>query len=280
MTSPQSANPWNHWSVKRQGLDVLADHLSISTMELSDFYDHPDLFDALLPVSAHLTFYRELARQQGGNVLELACGTGQLTIPIALDGRPTVGLDQSNAMLKVAKRRASGLGAPVGFIQADMRHFALDSDFRLVFVARNSLLHLLTNADLVAAFATARRHLAPGGIFAFDVFTPSLTLLNRSPGQRFPVMDEDTVTFGRLCVEGTCDYDSSTQVNNATWYISTPHVRDAWVVPMVLRSIFPQELPLLLAAAGLELVNRFGDLGREPFGPASRALVCLCRRRD
>lgn len=251
-------------------------------MELSDFYDHPDLYDALLPSGgAHLSFYQGLARQQGGDVLELACGTGQLTIPIALDGRrPIVGLDQSKPMLSVAKRRASGLGAPVGFIQGDMRHFALNRDFRLIFAARNSLLHLLTSADLLAAFSTARRHLAPGGIFAFDVFMPSLTLLARSPGQRFPVMDEDTVTFGRLCVEGTFDYDCSTQVNSATWYISTPHVRDAWVVPMVLRSIFPQELPLLLSAAGLELVNRFGDLGREPFGSASRAQVCLCRRRD
>jgi len=249
-------------------------------MELSDFYDHPDLFDALLPASAHLTFYRDLARQQAGDVLELACGTGQLAIPIALDGRTIVGLDQSSAMLKVAKRRASGLGAPVGFVQGDMRHFALNRDFRLIFVARNSLLHLLTTSDLLAAFATVRRHLGPDGVFAFDVFTPSLTLLSRSPGQRFPVMDEDTVTFGRLCVEGTCNYDSATQVNHATWYISTPHVRDAWVVPMVLRSIFPQELPMLLSAAGLELVSRFGDLGREPFGPASRAQVCLCRRRD
>jgi hypothetical protein len=47
---------------------------------------------------------------------------------------------------------------------------------------------------------------------------------------------------------------------------------------MVLRSIFPQELPLLLSAAGLELVSRFGDLSREPFGAGSRAQVCLCQR--
>ena len=64
----------------------------------------------------------------------------------------------------------------------------------------------------------------------------------------------------------------------ATWYISAPARPDAWVVPMVLRSIFPQELPLLLSAAGLELVARFGELSREPFGPGSRAQVCLCRR--
>ena len=55
-------------------------------MLVSDFYDHPDLYDALLPVKGHVPFYVDLARQQTGAVLELACGTGQLTIPIALDG--------------------------------------------------------------------------------------------------------------------------------------------------------------------------------------------------
>ena len=43
--------------------------------------------------------------------------------------------------------------------------------------------------------------------------------------------------------------------------------------------IFPQELPLLISAAGLELISRFGELSRAPFGPGSRVQVCLCRRR-
>ena len=51
---------------------------------VSDFYDYPDLYDALLPVGAEVPFYVDLAQQQAGAVLELACGTGQLTIPIAL----------------------------------------------------------------------------------------------------------------------------------------------------------------------------------------------------
>jgi hypothetical protein len=91
-------------------------------------------------------------------------------------------------------------------------------------------------------------------------------------------MELDTPSFGPLIVEDTPDYDPATQVNRGTWHISTPDRRDAWTVPMVLRSVFPQELPLLLSAAGLELVHRFGDLSRAPFGPQSRAQVCLCRR--
>jgi len=245
---------------------------------LSDFYDYPDLYDALLPAGAEVPFYVDLARQQGGTVLELACGTGQLTIPIALDGRPTVGLDSSRAMLTAAKKRASATGAQVAFVQSDMRGFALGRDFSLIFIARNSLLHLQSTADLLAALTAIRRHLAADGVFAFDIFNPNVRVLASPPGQRFPVMEVNTAAFGPLSVEAAHDYDAATQVNLATWYISTPDRRDAWVVPLALRSIFPQELPLLLSAAGLELVSRFGELSRAPFGPGSRVQVCLCRR--
>lgn len=244
---------------------------------MPDFYDHPELYDALLPVDAHVPFYVDLARQQAGAVLELACGTGQLTIPVAALGLPVVGLDLSRPMLNVAIRRASAASTPVGFVQGDMRDFALGRDFKLIFVARNSLLHLLSTTDLLAALTAVRRHLAPDGVFAFDIFTPNVSLLARTAGQRFPVMEATTDPFGPLRVEATNDYDPATQVNRATWYISTPDKPDAWVVPMALRSIFPQELPLLISAAGLELVSRFGELSRAPFGAGSRAQVCLCR---
>jgi SAM-dependent methyltransferase len=224
-------------------------------------------------------FYVDLARQQGGAVLELACGTGQLTIPIALQGLPIVGLDRSSAMLNAARSRASSVDAPVALVQGDMRDFSLERDFKLIFVARNSLLHLLSTADLLAALTAVRRHLAPAGVFAFDVFNPNVKLLARPAGQRFPVMEKSTEKFGTLSVEQTSEYDAATQVSRGTWYISTPERRDAWVVPLTLRCIFPQELPLLLSAAGLELISRFGELPREPFGPASRIQLCLCRRQ-
>jgi ubiquinone/menaquinone biosynthesis C-methylase UbiE len=231
-----------------------------------------------VPVEGHLPFYLDLARQQGGAVLELACGSGLITVPVALLGLPTVGLDRSHAMLSAARKRAAAAGAAVELVRGDMRDVALNREFDLVFAARNSLLHLLSTADLLAALAAVRRHLSPRGLFAFDIFNPSVGLLARPAGQRVPVMEVTTPAFGALSVEGTGDYDAMTQVNRATWYVSTTWKADAWTVPMVLRNIFPQELPLLLSAAGLELVSRFGELSRAPFGSGSRVQVCLCRR--
>jgi SAM-dependent methyltransferase len=244
---------------------------------VSDFYDLPELYDALFPAKAHVSFYVDLARQQAGPVLELACGTGQLAVPIALDGHLTMGIDRSTNMLNSATRRAASVNAAVEFVQDDMRNFAVGRQFSLIFVARNSLMHLLSIEDLLAAFKGVKRHLAPGGIFAFDIFNPNVRRLAQPPDKRYLVKEVRTNTFGLLCVEVTHDYDPVTQVDRWTWYVSASGKRDAWIVPMVVRTVFPQELPLLVSAAGLELVSRFGDVTGAAFGPSSRSQVCLCR---
>jgi SAM-dependent methyltransferase len=242
----------------------------------SDLYDHPELYDSLFPVGTHLPFYLDLARRQGGEILELACGTGQLTVPIAREGLSIAGLDSSSAMLNVARGRAVDAQVSVEFVLGDMRRFSLDRHFSMVFVARNSLLHLSSKDDLLAAFSAIRSHLKPKGLLAFDVFNPDVRMLAIPAGRRVPVMRVATESFGELFVETTHDYDSAAQVDRGTWYISAPERRDAWVVPLTIRSIFPQELPLLLSAGGLRLVERFGDLSMGEFRSSSPSQICLC----
>jgi len=238
-------------------------------------YDHPEVYDALFRAEEHAALYGALADRHPGAVLELACGTGQIGVPLARPGRRVVGLDVSRPMLDAARRRAGSAGAAVEFVEADMRDFELGERFALIFVARNSLLHLHAAADFAAAFAAVRRHLAPGGVFAFDVFNPDVRLLAQAPGERSFVM-RAPFEDGELTVEATADYDAGTQVNRATWYVSTPTHRDRWVMPLHLRSIFPQELPLLLAASGFRLRSRAGDLRGGAFTSASRRQVCVC----
>ena len=243
----------------------------------SDLYDHPALYDALLPVGAHLPYYAELARQASGDILELACGTGQLTVPLAGEGLRIAGLDLSEPMLSTARERAATAKVFVEYVLGDMRNFSLGRQFALIFIARNSLLHLHSTEDILATFAMVRRHLTPGGIFAFDIFNPNVRLLARSSDQRFPVFEKETQSFGTLSVEETTEYDPATQVGRGRWYVSAPGKPDAWVLTLQLRNIFPQELPLLLAAGGFHLMSRMGDLDQTPFDSTSRFQVCLCQ---
>ena len=240
-------------------------------------YENPELYDALLPCSPeHVHFYDDVAQAHPGAMLELACGSGQIIVPIARRALRAVGLDTSPHMLKAARRRASE-GAPVEFVEADMRTFDLGERFSMIFVARNSLLHLLDADDIAALFSSVRRHLTDDGVFAFDIFNPSLRALAREAGERYPVMRVASRSHGELTVEATNDYDAATQVNRATWFVSTPTQRDQWVSPLHLRSIFPQELLALLTANRFQLLRRDGDFAGAPFIGKSSRQVCQCR---
>lgn len=245
----------------------------------ASFYSDPELYDLMFPAGPLGPFYAEQARLSGGPVLELACGSGQLLVPVAQTGLRAAGLDVSETMLSAASKRASEAGATMSLVQGDMRSFDLRERFALIFLARNSLLHLASLEDLLCCFECVRRHLLPGGAFAFDVFNPDFGLLARRPGRRYRIAELTHPRRGPILIDEAGDYDRATQVNRSTWYFSTEEETDFLVAPLHLRVIFPQELPLLLAAGGLELEERYGDFGRAPFQSASPHQVCICRPR-
>ena len=247
-------------------------------MTIRTLYDDPELYDGLQTTSAaQLNHYLKLARQCPGSVLELGCGSGQLLVPLASLGVAATGLDLSSPMLRAAARRAAAAGVPVRLIEGDMRAFDLECKFSLIFVARNTLLHLSEPDDFAGFFSSVRRHLEPNGILAFDVFNTNLQLLSRPSGQRFQVMKKTLPGYGEVTVEAMNDYDVRSQVNRATWFISTAEERDARVVPLHLRSIFPQELLVLLALNGLHLVRRDGDFSGGTYTSSSVSQVRQCR---
>jgi SAM-dependent methyltransferase len=243
------------------------------------FYSHARLYDLMFPGGGSaVDFFRAEANRQGGSVLELGCGTGHKLIPIASDGHPCVGLDSSSDMLAEAQRKAKLRGVAVEWMQGDMRAFDLGGTFDFVFITANSLLHLHEAEDLVSCFRSVRQHLAPGARFVFDVFNPSVRLLAEADGVR---RTRESLSFtdpgrGDVSVDVAEIYDAPAQVTRGTWYLSTDSEPDFVVAPLEIRSIFPQELPLLLSLGGLRLIDRFGDWSGRSFTGAEPLQLCIC----
>jgi SAM-dependent methyltransferase len=243
------------------------------------FYSDARFYDRLFPGGEQsVDFYRAEANRQGGPVLELGCGTGHKLIPIASDGHACTGLERSPDMLAEAQRKADERGVPVEWVPGDMREFDLGRTFGLVFIAANSLLHLHAAGDLVDCFRSVRRHLAPGARLVFDVFNPSVRMLAQADGVRrrreaLSFVDPDR---GVVHVEVAETYDAAAQVTHGMWYFSTDSEGDIVVAPLDIRSIFPQEMPLLLSLGGLRVVERFGDWSRAPFTTDAALQLCIC----
>jgi SAM-dependent methyltransferase len=232
-------------------------------------YADPELYDSLFPSGGESDrFYLEEARRWGGRVLELGCGSGRLTIPIAQAGLEVVGLDLSLAMLERARAKATEARLKVEFVEADMRSFDLPGKFSAILIPGNSLLHLHAIDDLKQCLESVRRHLAPGGRLIFDISKWPLT---RFEAQRHPLLQ-----MGDISVDETGTYDAAQQVRHIVWHFSKPGKPDYLVTEYWLRVIFPQELLLLLEVTGYRLEERYGEFPREPFGAASPRQVCIC----
>ena len=246
---------------------------------IDPFYSDAQLYDRLVPGGVEaVEFYRSAADERGGDVLELGCGTGHKLISIAADGRSCTGLELSPAMLARARSKARERGVEVQWVQGDMRDFSLGRRFDLVVIAANSLLHLHSAEDLVSCFRSVRSHLAPGGRLVFDVFNPSVDVLARADGVRrsreaLSYVDPDR---GVVHVDVAETYDAVAQVTRGTWFFSTEAEADFVVAPLEMRSIVPQELPLLLELGGLGGVERFGGWSRAPLTADAALQIYVC----
>jgi SAM-dependent methyltransferase len=125
---------------------------------------------------------------RGTHVLDVACGTGKSFVPFVRRGFHVTGCDNSAAMLAEAAQKAPD----VALIEADMRSLPKLGVFDLVVCFDDALNHLLDEAALEAAFASAARNLAPSGLLLFDLNT---LLAYRTTFAEPSVTERDGVTF-------------------------------------------------------------------------------------
>jgi SAM-dependent methyltransferase len=248
---------------------------------MDSLYDDAELYDLVAPPSAEMEqYYLQAAGGPGRRVLELACGSGRLAIPLASSGASVTGGDLSEPMLARAREAAAERGVNVRFVALDMRDFALEQRFDAVVIGANSLTHLHTHDDFARAFTAIRRHLAPGGRLLFDIFVPSAKLLSLPQGERQLVGSFLHPSLGVVTVEETVVYDPITQLSRAEWYWSAPSRSDFRCTLIELRMIYPQEVPLLLKLGGLRLAERFGDFDHSPLTSRSWRQVCVAADFD
>ncbi len=221
-------------------------------------------------------FFVELARESGGPVLEVGCGTGRVLLPIAREGIEITGLDLSEGMLAELRRRLAAepaeVQARVRLVQGDMRSFELGQQFALVTIPFRPFQHLTTVEDEMACLTTIHWHLKPGGWLVLDLFNPSLPLLvddarfeESEPG------DEVQLPDGRRFYRTwrLVDRNLFTQVQQVEmyYYVSYPdghQEREVHAFPM--RWLFRYEVEHLLARCGFEVEHLYAGYDKSEYG--------------
>lgn len=236
---------------------------------------HYDAFNK--PYEDDIPFYLSECRRARGPVLELACGTGRLTIPLKKAGIDIAGLDLSGPMLEQARAKAAAEGLKIRFSRGNAAGFKAGERYRLVFMAFNSMQHLAGHRELAGLFSSVRRCLAPGGRFIFDVFSPDPRYLMRDPEELLPVAYyDDPAGDGKVLVNERYSYDKEAQVSRITWYFRREKDGKTRRKAVNLRCFFPEELLALVRNNGFRVLGRYGNFKKGRFTGASRSQVLVC----
>jgi len=221
-----------------------------------------------------VAFYRMLADERGGPVLDLGCGTGRMTAPLVRDGHRVVGVDLSETMLGGARARLGRIAAPRRqrglLIRADLRALPLRGRFPLAIAAFHTVQHLVDDGALIAFFTAVRRLLADDGWFAFDVFSPDPRWLSRPADEWY-----DRVVFRHPTTKETMAYSASHHLDADRRAL---HMRFAYqrldsdgrrvgrrrTVKLCHRQLNPDDVQRLLRRAGLRVLARWGGFADEP----------------
>ena len=199
-----------------------------------------------------------------GAALELAVGTGRVALPLAERGVPVSGIELSPDMAEQlhAKDHERLIEVTIG----DMATTRVDGRFRLVYLVFNTIGNLTTQEQQVACFANAAAHLEPSGCFLIEVGVPDLRRL--PPG-------EDARVFSHAA--GYVGYDRyidlvTQQAMSHHFLADGSGVRE---LRTPFRYVWPSELDLMAALAGLSLRDRWAGWDRSPFTGESTSHVSV-----
>jgi SAM-dependent methyltransferase len=243
---------------------------------------------AVKPDLVDLPFYVDLAKQIGGPILEMGCGTGRVLLPIARMGIEIHGLDNAPTMLGILRERIQNepeqVRSQIALHQGDMRQFRGQKKYALVTIPFRPMQHMYTLEDQVAALKTGAFHLDDDGILALDVFFPKFQLMDVGIGEEmleleWPARSHPGRIVRRYFKKDAVDkihqvfsatfifrtYDNETLVSEETERIKLSYYA------------YPQ-LKALFRLAGLEAVEEYGSFSKTPLDNTAKEMIFLLRR--
>ena len=207
-----------------------------------------------------IDFYRKEARKVKGKVLEIACGTGRVYLELLKDGVDAYGIDISENMLEVLKKKAKELGLKPKVKKADMRNFRFNIKFSLIIIPFRSFLHNLTIEDQIKTLKNIKKHLAPNGKLILNFYYPDPKILSITKNKP------------KRMTKGTFFIDRINQV------IVTVNKVGGNILSFKTGFIYKREFELLLRLAGFRKWKVYGGFNYEPLKSYKQEMVWIIEK--
>ena len=243
-----------------------------------------EIYDAVYANRDDHAFWTALSPDEGA-ILELACGSGRVLIPLAREGHEIVGVDLSAQMLARCRAKLADepddVRARVRLVQADMTSFDLGRRFALVTSPFRGFQHLTSVRQQLACLGRCHAHLSPGGRLVLDLFNPDPSLLYEHPGSGGEDIAETVAWTGGRTIRWwgrVTGFHRARQFNQCemTYEVTEANGTTRRLTERFpMRYLFRHEIEHLLARSGFRVVSLYGDYDRSPYGDDSPELIVV-----
>ncbi len=256
-----------------------------------DFYLTGQDYDLISKgVPGDVDYFVRLAKK-AKRVLELASGTGRVSLSMAKAGAGVTGLELVPAMLECAREKAQSLDASIqkrlSFVKGDMRRFKLREKFPLILIPFRAFQHLLEVKDQRNCLNSCRDHLAPQGRLVIDLFDPNLRILSShmQPGLPGPVIktvvESDPKCGQKIVVWTSRSLSPERQVMREEWVLERfgpdGNSVSRRLHQLTLRWFYRYEAQHLFELCGFKVVSLEGGFAGQPFAHGGEQLWTLAR---
>lgn len=252
-----------------------------------EYVEYPEYYDPDTSSTHDLSFYLEYANQHGSPILELACGTGRLLVPMAEEGHTIHGIDISDGMLDRCRQKISehGLSGKAEVSKANMSEFDLPvKEYSLIFVAFRSFMHLFSQTDQISCLQCIHNHLKPKGVLIIDIYAPRFDLLVHEEDEEFVLRREFDLANGNRVkrfdkfLKG--DIVNQLQRSEIRFEELSPSgtIVKETVVPLTTRYTFPFEMRLLLEKTGFGVDAVYRDYDKHLYDGTGEMIVVVSKQ--
>ena len=267
--APQAERPERPPRVNQEGWQGWDDYANFYDWENRQTLDRRDV-----------RFWQDMARRANGKILELGCGTGRVTLPIARIGARIVGIDRSAEMLSHARRRASRArinNGHLSLLRADIRSlpFRKSARFDLVMAPYGILQSLVRESDLTATLASVAGVLSMRGVFGLDL-VPDLPVWKEYQNQvRFRGPRRGGKSRITLVESVRQDRERGLTIFDQQYIERQGRERRVREFSLVFRTISVPQMAQRLERAGFRVTALLGDYGGRPWDPRADVWLIL-----
>jgi ubiquinone/menaquinone biosynthesis C-methylase UbiE len=214
------------------------------------------------------------------SILDLACGTGRITLPLAKKGYNLIGVDIHEGMLAEAKTKTPA-NVLVSWLQQDCTNLQVEGDVPFSYMVGHSFQHFLTNEDQNALLTSLHRVLKEDGVFIFSTRFPSKEELLQEPKEEYwrSVNVSETV---KCDIYTKATYNPISQIQSydtiRRFYEGEKLIEER-TTPIDLRYTYPQELERVLALNGFKLLHLHNNWKGEELTAECYSVVVVCQKQ-